>query len=285
MNIIKTFDELKKIHEKTKQLLELRIHNDKHVSNVKSTDKREILVCGGTGCMSADSEKIIEDLKKYIEEAGLPDIKVSITGCFGFCEKGPIVHVLPDNVFYTQVTPSDAEEIVKEHLLQNIIIDRLLYEEPTLKEKVKTQDKMSFYKKQHRIALRNCGLINPEDIYESIAAEGYMALGKVLTKMTKEEVIQEMISSGLRGRGGAGFSTGQKWLFAKRSVNEKKYIVCNADEGDPGAFMDRSILEGDPNSVIEAMAIAAYAIGADEGNITLQTSMRLRLSAKKSLKS
>jgi NADH-quinone oxidoreductase subunit F len=277
LNIIRTIDELKKIHEDCQHLLDLRKHS--FCSCNDSITKRNILVCGGTGCKSSQSDEIISNLKAYIEEAGLSDnINVSLTGCFGFCEKGPIVHVLPDNIFYVKVTPEDSEEIVKSHLIDGTIIERLLYEEPSLNEKVKTQDEMSFYKKQHRIALRNCGVINPEEIKEFIAANGYLALGKVLTEMTQEEVIQEMINSGLRGRGGAGFSTGQKWLFAKRSVNSKKYIVCNADEGDPGAFMDRSILEGDPSSVIEAMAIAAYAIGADEGNIYIRAEYPLAIS-------
>jgi NADH:ubiquinone oxidoreductase subunit F (NADH-binding)/(2Fe-2S) ferredoxin/NAD-dependent dihydropyrimidine dehydrogenase PreA subunit len=274
---IRSFEELKKLNQELKPLLELR--KTETAQAEVSTEKRNLLVCGGTGCKSAQSDNIVSNLNKYIEEAGLSEnIQVSLTGCFGFCEKGPVVHVLPDNVFYIQVKPEDAEEIVKEHLVNNNVVDRLLYEEPTLKEKVKTQDEMSFYKKQNRIALRNCGLINPEDIRESIAADGYLALGKVLAEMTPEEVIQEMIKSGLRGRGGAGFSTGQKWMFAKKSVNEKKYIICNADEGDPGAFMDRSILEGDPNSIIEAMAIAGYAIGADEGNIYIRAEYPLAIS-------
>jgi len=277
LSIIRSFEELKRLNQELKPLLELR-KTETTQADV-STEKRNLLVCGGTGCKSAQSDNIVSNLRKYIDEVGLSEkVQVSLTGCFGFCEKGPVVHVLPDNVFYIQVKPEDAEEIVKEHLVNNNIIDRLLYEEPTLKEKVKTQDEMSFYKKQNRIALRNCGLINPEDIRESIAADGYLALGKVLTEMTPDEVIQEMIKSGLRGRGGAGFSTGQKWMFAKKSVNEKKYIICNADEGDPGAFMDRSILEGDPNSIIEAMAIAGYAIGADEGNIYIRAEYPLAIS-------
>ena len=273
---IATFDELKKLNEELKPLLELRLNK----ANIKPQGrlKKELMVCGGTGCKSARSSEIISNLRKEIEKAGLSEeINVSITGCFGFCEKGPVVNVSPDNVFYVQVKPEDAEEIVKEHLINNKVVDRLLYEEPTLKQKVSTQDEMSFYKKQKRIALRNCGTINPEDIDETIAAGGYLALGKVLTSMTQDEVIKVMIDSGLRGRGGAGFSTGQKWLFAKRSVNKKKYIVCNADEGDPGAFMDRSILEGDPSSVIEAMAIAAFAIGADEGNIYIRAEYPLAI--------
>ncbi|MCM8711408.1 NADH-quinone oxidoreductase subunit NuoF [Clostridium sp. SYSU_GA19001] len=241
-------------------------------------EKRDILVCGGTGCKASRSDQIVRNLKRYIDLAGLTDkVNVSITGCFGFCEKGPIVKVSPDNVFYVHVKPEDAEDIVRDHLVNGNVVERLLYEEPTLKEKVKRQDEMSFYGKQQRIALRNCGLINPEDIREYIAADGYLALGKVLTSMKPEDVIQTMIDSGLRGRGGGGFSTGQKWLFARRSKAEQKYIICNADEGDPGAFMDRSILEGDANSVIEAMAIAGYAIGASEGYIYIRAEYPLAI--------
>jgi NADH-quinone oxidoreductase subunit F len=273
---IATFDDLKKLNEELKPLLEIRLA--KAGTKINGPIKRELTVCGGTGCKSARSSEIVSSLRSEINKAGLSDeVNVSITGCFGFCEKGPIVSVSPDNVFYIQVTPEDAEEIVKKHLVDDKVVDRLLYEEPTLKQKVKTQGEMSFYKKQHRIALRNCGLINPEDINESIAADGYLALGKVITSMEPDQVIKLMIESGLRGRGGAGFSTGQKWMFAKRSINEKKYIVCNADEGDPGAFMDRSILEGDPNSVIEAMAIAAFTIGANEGNIYIRAEYPLAI--------
>jgi NADH-quinone oxidoreductase subunit F len=274
---IKSFDELKKLHEEYKPLLSLRTENAE-----KCGCTREILVCGGTGCKSAQGDKIVANLNSSIEKAGLSDsVTVTMTGCFGFCEAGPVLKIQPDNVFYIHVKPEDAEEIVNTHLINNNVVYRLLYEEPTIKEKVTKQGDMSFYKKQNRIALRNCGLINPEDIKEVIAADGYMALGKVLTSMTPDEVINEMIASGLRGRGGAGFSTGQKWLFAKKSVNEKKYIVCNADEGDPGAFMDRSILEGDPSSVLEAMAIAAFAIGADEGNIYIRAEYPLAIARLK----
>jgi NADH:ubiquinone oxidoreductase subunit F (NADH-binding)/(2Fe-2S) ferredoxin/NAD-dependent dihydropyrimidine dehydrogenase PreA subunit len=273
---IKCIQELRELHEKFKPLLHLRDEIN-HEAKCDTT-KRDILVCGGTGCKSAQADKIVSNLNESIEKAGLSeDVKVTATGCFGFCEKGPVLKILPDNVFYVHVKPEDAEEIIHDHIMNNRIVDRLLYEEPTIKEKVKRQDEMTFYKKQHRIALRNCGLINPENIDEYLAADGYLALGKVITEMTQDEVIQEIISSGLRGRGGAGFLTGQKWAFTKKSVNDKKYIVCNADEGDPGAFMDRSILEGDPNSVIEAMAIAGYAVGADEGNIYIRAEYPLAI--------
>lgn len=274
MNKISSFEELQQLYTKFKPLLSLRKQEEATDSKVT----RHIQICGGTGCKASQSDLIVKNLKDSLEKAGIAEeVSVSITGCFGFCEKGPIVKVDPDNVFYIHVKPEDAEEIVNEHIVNGNVVDRLLYEEPSLKEKVKKQDEMSFYKKQERIALRNCGLINPEDIKECIANEGYLALGKVLTTMTPEEVIQNMIDSGLRGRGGGGFSTGQKWLFTRRSKADQKYIICNADEGDPGAFMDRSILEGDPNSVIEAMAIAGYAIGASEGYIYIRAEYPLAI--------
>ncbi|MFL0269445.1 NADH-ubiquinone oxidoreductase-F iron-sulfur binding region domain-containing protein [Candidatus Clostridium radicumherbarum] len=278
MNKIHSLEELKNIHSELKPLLDIR----KHIVDIKNEDKIEIHICGGTGCKASQSDKILANMKEAIEANGLlSKVHVSITGCFGFCEKGPIVKISPDNVFYVKVKPEDAKEIIEEHIMKKNVITRLLYEEPTLKETVKRQDEMSFYKKQHRIALRNCGVINPEKIEEYIASEGYMALGKVITSMTPDEVIQSMIDSGLRGRGGGGFSTGQKWLFAKRSKANQKYIICNADEGDPGAFMDRSVLEGDPNSVIESMAIAGYAIGASEGYIYIRAEYPLAIERLK----
>lgn len=279
MNKIHSFDELKKLNQDYKKLLELRkLSHEEEVKFENKFTKREVLVCGGTGCKSSRSSEIIDNLRKAIEDAGLgEDISVKITGCFGFCEKGPIVKVLPDNIFYVKVTPEDANEIVDKHLKNGQVIERLLYTEPSLKEKVKRQDEMSFYKKQMRIALRNCGLINPEDIREYIGADGYLALGKVLTTMSSDEVINTMLASGLRGRGGGGFPTGRKWEFTKKSKAEQKYIICNADEGDPGAFMDRSILEGDPNSVLEAMSIAGYAIGASKGYVYIRAEYPLAI--------
>lgn len=275
LNKIHSFEELKKLHSELKPLLKLRSLENKE-ENIE--EKIDILVCGGTGCKASRSDEIVKNFKTYLSEAGLADkVTVSITGCFGFCEKGPILKISPDNVFYVHVSPEDVKEIVEEHLVGGNVIERLLYEEPSLKEKVKKQDEMSFYKKQHRIALRNCGLINPEVLEEYIANQGYIALGKVLTSMTQDEVIQNMIDSGLRGRGGGGFSTGQKWLFTRKSKADQKYIICNADEGDPGAFMDRSILEGDPNSVLESMAIAGYAIGASEGYIYIRAEYPLAI--------
>ncbi len=240
--------------------------------------RMHLLVCGGTGCKASDSDGIISNLEKHIKEHGLEnEVQVVTTGCFGFCEKGPIVKVHPDNVFYIEVKPEDAEEIVKEHLVKGRVVNRLLYVEPTLQERVGQHKDMAFYKKQIRIALRNCGFISPEDINEYISVEGYQALGKVLTEMSPEEVIELVKKSGLRGRGGGGFPTGIKWEAARKTASEDKYIICNADEGDPGAFMDRSILEGDPHSVLEAMAIAGYATGAKEGFIYIRAEYPLAI--------
>ncbi len=226
-----------------------------------------ILVCGGTGCSASASHEIVKELNKELEAHGLTDFaKVVVTGCFGFCEKGPIVKIIPDNTFYTQVKPSDAKEIIEEHIIKGRKVQRLLYVAPDTNQSVSDSKHMEFYKKQLRIALRNCGFIDPENIEEAIARDGYAALGKCLTEMTPEQVIAEIKKSGLRGRGGAGFPTGLKWEIASKSrVGEQKYVVCNADEGDPGAFMDRSVLEGDPHCIIEAMAICGYAVGATKG--------------------
>lgn len=280
MNRINSFEELQNLAQDfSKKLDMLTPSHEEELAAENKRCMRYVSVCGGTGCQSADSEKIVENLKKEVEKAGLSDeVTVAITGCFGFCEKGPIVKIQPDNTFYVQVTPEDAQEIVTEHLLNGRSVARLLYEEPTVKEKVKRQDEMSFYKKQMRIALRNCGLIDPEDITQAIGAKGYLALGKVITSMTPDEVIKVMIDSGLRGRGGGGFPTGKKWSFAKAYDADQKYIICNADEGDPGAFMDRSILEGDPNSVLEAMAIAGFAIGASKGVIYIRAEYPLAVN-------
>ena len=214
---------------------------------------------------------LIEDLKSEIEAKNLQDdVQVVLTGCFGFCEKGPIVKILPDNTFYTQVKPSDAKEIIEEHIVKGRKIERLLYSDPETKEHISDSKKMNFYKKQIRIALRNCGFIDPEVLDEYIARDGYMALGKALHEMTPEEVINEIKLSGLRGRGGGGFPTGLKWEIASKNKADQKYVVCNADEGDPGAFMDRSILEGDPHAVLEAMAICGYSMGATKGLIYIR---------------
>ena len=232
--------------------------------------RSHVLICGGTGCTSSGSAALREALEKELNAKGLSDeIKVVTTGCFGLCALGPVMIVYPDGTFYSMVTPEDIPEIVEEHLLKGRPVARLEYHEKSGDHHVVTSlSETQFYKKQHRVALRNCGVIDPEDINEYIAVDGYAALAKVLTEMTPDEVIQTILDSGLRGRGGAGFPTGLKWKFASGNRgNVKKYVCCNADEGDPGAFMDRSVLEGDPHAVLEAMAIAGYAIGADEGFI------------------
>ena len=230
--------------------------------------RSHVLCCGGTGCTSSGSAKIIEEFEKEIAATGLTEeVKVVKTGCFGLCALGPVVIVYPEGSFYSRVKPEDVKEIVDEHLLKGRIVKRLLYTETVVEDKIKSLDETDFYKKQKRVALRNCGVIDPEDINEYIAYDGYMALGKVLTEMTPEDVIETLKVSGLRGRGGAGFPTWLKWNFAKAQPPGQKYVCCNADEGDPGAFMDRSVLEGDPHSVLEAMAIAGYTIGASQGYI------------------
>ena len=228
-----------------------------------------VLVCGGTGCHSANSDDIYDAFEKEIEAAGLKDeIQVIKTGCFGLCALGPIVVIYPEGAFYSQVKPDDVKEIVSEHLLKGRLVTRLLYQETVVDENTITSlDDTDFYRKQKRIALKNCGVIDPENIKEYIAFDGYMALAKVLTEMTPQQVIDEISKSGLRGRGGGGFPTGKKWAFAAAQPAGDKYVCCNADEGDPGAFMDRSVLEGDPHCVLEAMAIAGYAIGSSHGYI------------------
>ena len=231
--------------------------------------RSNILVCGGTGCTSSNSELIIQRLKEEIKAHGLEkEVNVIRTGCFGLCALGPIMVVYPEGAFYSMVKPDDVPEIVEEHLLKGRIVKRLLYQETVVDDNsVKSLNETTFYGKQRRIALRNCGVINPENIDEYIAVDGYQALGKVLTEMIPQQVIDVMKASGLRGRGGAGFPTGLKWSFAAANQADQKYVCCNADEGDPGAFMDRSILEGDPHVVLESMAIAGYAIGASQGYI------------------
>ena len=232
--------------------------------------RSHVLVCGGTGCTSSGSQKIMETLRTEIAKAGLDkEVSVVQTGCHGLCALGPIMIVYPEAVFYSMVKDEDIPEIVSEHLVKGRVVKRLVYEETVTDEGIKSLAETDFYKKQHRIALRNCGVINPENIDEYIGTRGYEALGKVLTSMTPDEVIQVILDSGLRGRGGAGFPTGRKWQLAKNLVQDggQKYVCCNADEGDPGAFMDRSVLEGDPHAVLEAMAIAGYAIGASQGYI------------------
>jgi NADH:ubiquinone oxidoreductase, NADH-binding (51 kD) subunit len=240
--------------------------------------KMHVLCCGGTGCQASASAEIIDNFKTILVEKGLQDeVQVVRTGCFGFCEKGPIVKIMPDNTFYTQVKPEDVRKIIDEHIIKGRKVTDLLYMDPENKEHVSDSKHMGFYKKQLRIALRNCGFINPENIDESISRGGYEALGKVLTEMTPEAVVAEVTKSGLRGRGGAGFPTGVKWGLCAKNKADQKYVVCNADEGDPGAFMDRSIMEGDPHSVIEAMAICGYAIGATKGLVYIRAEYPLAI--------
>lgn len=240
--------------------------------------RMHLLVCGGTGCRAAESSLILESLKRELEEKGLSnEVQVIMTGCFGFCEKGPVVKVMPDNTFYVEVKPEDAAEIVAEHVIKGRPVQRLLYVDPKSKEQVPDSKHMGFYRKQIRIALRNCGFINPENIDEYIARDGYASLGKCISELTPADVIDLIKKSGLRGRGGAGFPTGLKWEIASKNKADQKYVVCNADEGDPGAFMDRSVLEGDPHSVLEAMTICGYAIGASKGLIYIRAEYPLAI--------
>lgn len=278
MSKIKSFNELKDFADKLKPILYMRENHTK-----ENPEKREILVCGGTGCTSSDSIQIIENLRNEIKKADLEgSVEVLLTGCFGFCAKGPIVKVYPDDIFYTQVKPEDASEIVQSHLINHKVVERLLFEEPTLDhKKVEKHNDMSFYKKQSRVALRYCGHINPENIFEYIGCNGYIALGKCISELSPIEVVEEIKASGLRGRGGAGFPTGIKWESASQTPPGQKYVVCNADEGDPGAFMDRSILEGNPHSVLEAMAICGYAIGSDTGYIYIRAEYPLAIKRLK----
>ena len=257
---MKTIEEIGKIRQEKRKELELRV-------NTKAdTREKHILVCRGTGCTSSKSPKIIEEFRKILKEKNIENVRVIQTGCFGLCAKGPIVIIRPEETFYAHVKPEDCEEIINTHICEGKRVERLLCKDID-GATINKLDDLNFYKKQKRIALKNCGIIDPENIDEYIAFDGYKAIEKVLTELSPDEVIDIISKSGLRGRGGAGFPTGKKWSFAKAEKNEQKYIVCNADEGDPGAFMDRSILEGDPHCVLEAMAIAGYAIGANQGYI------------------
>lgn len=231
---------------------------------------RQLQVCGGTGCHSAESEAVISRLQEELDTAGHSDVLVKQVGCFGFCAQGPIVRVMPDDTFYVQVKPGDAQTIVDEHVLNGTFVNRLLYTDPVANEVHRRQDEMPFYKKQVRIALRHCGAIDPESLEDYVAAGGYEGLHRVLTEMTPLQVCETMSESGLRGRGGGGFPTGLKWSLTRKAEDPEKIIICNADEGDPGAFMDRSILEGDPHTIIEGMAIGGYAIGAELGIVYIR---------------
>ena len=255
-------------------MLRITSENDlnKIITDVENnrTYRKEVIVCGGTGCMSSGNDKILENLQNKVKELGLEsEIRIVKTGCVGFCEKGPIVKIMPDNTFYAEVTPDDVDEIVAKDLITNETVKKLLYKDPITKETIQNSDQINFYKKQRKIALRNCGSINPEDIDDYIYHQGYKALEKAV-RMTSQEVVDIIKDSGLRGRGGGGFSTGLKWQFALNNKADQKYVVCNADEGDPGAFMDRAILEGDPHSIVEAMAICGYAIGANKGLVYIR---------------
>ncbi len=266
-----TIEELNKIKKSKEDLIKVRkiVASEGEKLAKKTGYRKQILVCGGTGCTSSGSKKVIAALEKELKKQGLEkEILVVKTGCFGLCALGPILIVYPEGAFYSQATPEGVVRIVEEHIKNGKIVKDLLYQETVHKDgSIISLSETDFYKKQLRIALRNCGVINPEDIEEYIATDGYQALAKVLTQMKPDDVIQELLDSGIRGRGGAGFPTGRKWAFAKASEGDIKYVCCNADEGDPGAFMDRSILEGDPHAIIEAMAIAGYTIGASQGYI------------------
>ncbi len=268
--MIKSLEELKILAQKSKKLLDFRLkstHAFQGEDMNKKDSKYQILICGGTGCTSSHSEKIIEKLNEEIENKNIKNTEIIKTGCFGFCAQGPIMVIYPGGYFYNCVKVENIEEIVQEHLINDSPVKHLLYQDCVEDNVIKSLYDTPFYNKQKRIALKNCGLINPEKIDDYIAMDGYLALGKVLTEMTPENVISEIKSSGLRGRGGGGFPAGIKWEMAAKNKSKQKYVCCNADEGDPGAFMDRSILEGDPHCVLEAMAIAGYAIGTNKGYI------------------
>ena len=264
-----TIEELNKIKKEHEELVMVRkVVKEKGEELAKNTGyRKQILVCGGTGCTSSGSKKVLKALEESLKKYGLDkEILVVRTGCFGLCSLGPIMIVYPEGYFYAQTNPEGVKRIVKEHLRDGVVCRDLLYQETVIDDNtIISLNETNFYKKQLRIALRNCGVIDPEDIKEYIAVDGYQALYKALTTMTPDEVIKEVLDSGLRGRGGGGFPTGRKWMFARASQGDIKYVACNADEGDPGAFMDRSILEGDPQCIIEAMTIAGYAIGAQRG--------------------
>lgn len=282
MKILSIHD-LEKIRRSAETALRLREEsNDKVTENscglALGSQHLQILICGGTGCKASSSHLIADNLNKILKENGITDkVEVITTGCFGFCEKGPIVKIIPDNTFYTQVTPEDAQEIVKEHIIGGKKIERLLYTDPKTEQKVSDSKHMDFYRKQLRIALRNCGFIDPENIEEYIARNGYVALANYLLNHTPDKVIDVIKRSGLRGRGGGGFPTGLKWELTARQESDIKYVVCNADEGDPGAFMDRSIMEGDPHSIIEAMALCGYSIGASKGLVYIRAEYPLAI--------
>ena len=278
-----TIHDLEAIKKRAENALLLREQSNEAVAEqccglAAGTKHLQILICGGTGCKASASHVIAEKLQQALEKNKITDqVNVITTGCFGFCEKGPIVKIIPDNTFYTQVTPEDAEEIVSEHIIGGRKIERLLYVDPNTEKAVSDSKHMDFYRKQMRIALRNCGFIDPENIEEYIGLNGYRALADSLLNGTPEAVIEEIKRSGLRGRGGGGFPTGRKWELASRQQADTKYVVCNADEGDPGAFMDRSIMEGDPHSIVEAMALCGYSIGSSKGLVYIRAEYPLAI--------
>ena len=282
-----TIHDLKTIKKRAEGTLLLREESNETVAVqccglALGTEHLQILICGGTGCKASDSHIIAERLQQALERNNIADkVDIITTGCFGFCEKGPIVKIIPDNTFYTQVVPDDADEIVREHIIGGRKIERLLYIDPKTEKTVSDSKHMDFYRKQMRIALRNCGFIDPENIEEYIALDGYMALADSLLHKKPEEVIDVIKRSGLRGRGGGGFPTGLKWEFANKQKADMKYVVCNADEGDPGAFMDRSIMEGDPHSIVEAMAVCGYSIGSPKGLVYIRAEYPLAIQRLK----
>ena len=269
MERISTYNDLLKKYKECKKKMEIRENPERF--NKGEIKERHILICGGPGCKASNADNILKTFNEEIARLNLQEnVKVIMTGCFGFCAKGPVIEIIPDKVFYIKVAEEDVKEIVESHILEGKIVDRLLYQDEETKKRIKIKEEIPFYKKQVKIALKNCGVIDPENMYDALGVGAYTALGKVLTDMTQEEVIKEVSESGLRGRGGGGFPTGRKWEAARRATGDIKYVICNADEGDPGAFMDRAILEGDPNSVLEAMAICGYAIGANKGYIYIR---------------
>ena len=282
-----TIHDLKIIKKRAEGTLLLREESSEAVTEqccglALGTEHLQILICGGTGCKASDSHIIAERLQQALERNNIANkVDVITTGCFGFCEKGPIVKIIPDNTFYTQVVPDDADEVVREHIIGGRKIKRLLYIDPKTEKTVSDSKHMDFYRKQMRIALRNCGFIDPENIEEYIALDGYMALADSLLHKKPEEVIDVIKRSGLRGRGGGGFPTGKKWEFAHKQQADMKYVVCNADEGDPGAFMDRSIMEGDPHSIVEAMAVCGYSIGSPKGLVYIRAEYPLAIQRLK----
>ena len=280
---LSTIEDLKTVRMQAARKLFLREQSDRSTGGdscglESGTARMQVLICGGTGCKASSSHLIAERIRETLENRGIADkVDVVTTGCFGFCEKGPVVKVIPDNTFYTQVTPEDADEIVTSHIIGGRRVERLLYVDPKTGQSVSDSKHIDFYRKQMRVALRNCGFIDPENIEEYIARDGYFALAVSLLEKTPEEVIEEVKKSGLRGRGGGGFPTGLKWSFARKSLSDTKFVVCNADEGDPGAFMDRSIMEGDPHSIVEAMAICGYSIGSGKGLVYIRAEYPLAI--------